>query len=76
MQEVTQEQIDAAINGCNFLSQNGPDGGNAIPDICRGMCLPCARVIESGKCDVIMALYHPELTIEAKIASILSPKEK
>ena len=75
MNHVTQEQIDEAINNCVFLSQNGPCGDSAIRDICTGMCLPCARVIGSGKCDVIMALFHPELTTKAKIASILSLEE-
>ena len=53
---MTQEQIDEAIKNCRWLSQNR-GLGNQIPDICSGECLPCAKVIESGKCETLIELF-------------------
>lgn len=53
---VTQEEIDKAIRECFWKSQNKP--GDLIPDICTGICLPCAKVINSGKCDALIELFE------------------
>lgn len=53
---MTQEEIDKAISNCYWLSQNRGQG-NLIPDICSGECLPCQKVIESGKCETLIELF-------------------
>ena len=58
--EVTQEEIDKAVEKCYWKSQNRP--GNLMPDICTGMCLPCAAVINSGKCDTLIELFDERIS--------------
>ena len=55
---MTQEQINKAIKECFWLSQNRSK--TFMPDICTGECLPCARVIERGKCDTLRKLFKAE----------------
>ena len=54
---MTQEQIDNAIKNCIWLSQNR-GFGTLISDVCTGECLPCYKVIESGKCDTLIQLFR------------------
>jgi len=46
---VTQEEINKAINECKWKSDF---------DVCRGMCLPCHRVIEKGQCNTLIELFR------------------
>ena len=62
VEELTQEQINKAIQECKWLSQN--DGERLIPDMCKGYCLPCARVIDTGKCDTLIKLFRGEVIEE------------
>lgn len=55
---MTQKQIDNAIKNCRWLSQNRQF--SLIPDICSGYCLPCVKVVESGKCDTLQELFNQE----------------
>ena len=55
---MTKEQINKAIKECFWLSQNRSK--TFMQDICTGECLPCARVIECGKCDTLRELFKAE----------------
>lgn len=48
-ERVTQEEINKAINECKWKSDF---------DVCRGMCLPCHRVIEKGQCNTLIELFR------------------
>ena len=58
MAEITEKELQKRIEDCLWLSENS---GNTIPGICVGMCLPCGRVIESGKCPLIKELLAKEV---------------
>lgn len=51
MAEVTQEEIDNAIQNCmwrqSFLGI----------DICSGNCAPCSHEIDNGRCDKLRRLF-------------------
>lgn len=53
--EITQEQIDNAIENC--ILRNVVFNGVYI---CRGEVAPCFNVIDSGKCDVLKELFRGE----------------
>lgn len=44
-----EKVIDSIIAECKWH--------NADFDICSGLCLPCSRVIESGKCPTLIELF-------------------
>lgn len=55
MNDITQEQINDAIKGCMWLSDNRKIG--MIEGICTGECEPCSRIIEKGKCPTLRTLF-------------------
>jgi len=55
---MTQEQIDQAIKQCEWRQKFGDTY------ICRGMCLPCQRVIEKGECPTLKELFSAEKEIK------------
>ena len=56
MMEITKEdlrkQLVKAIKHCRWRKDLG-----GVP-ICCGMCLPCERSIERGKCDTLNKLFR------------------
>lgn len=57
-------QMNAAIDNCEWLSQNKQIG--LYPDMCTGYCLPCQKVIDSGRCATLKELFgQPNPMIEA-----------
>lgn len=50
---MTEEEIDKAIKKCEWKDNQGFD-------VCRGMCLPCQRVIERGQCETLIELFRKE----------------
>ena len=51
---MTQKELNEAIKKCRWLSDNS--GLNLVGGICRGMCMPCKRVIKRGKCEMLIEL--------------------
>lgn len=47
MIEFDDKEIQKEFNECHFRQEY--DG----VDVCRGMCAPCSRVIESGQCEML-----------------------
>ena len=58
---MTDEDIKQAIKNCKW-NDNIFNGSNRDDRevICRGMCLPCLKVIDSGKCDTLIELFRKE----------------
>lgn len=54
MIEFDDKDIQKAFNECHFRQEC--DGF----DICRGMCAPCAKVIESGQCGMLIDYFSKE----------------
>lgn len=52
MDEITQQDIDNAIDNCDIKIE--ADGIN----ICRDNVYPCSRVIERGGCEAIRKLFN------------------
>ena len=50
-----EEKIKKAIKNCYWRQEF--EG----VDICRGMVLPCSRIIEKGQCDTIAKIIREEL---------------
>ena len=53
---MTQEDINKAIKKCKWRDTKMGE----VFAICRGMCTPCLRVIDSGKCDTLIELFKKE----------------
>ena len=51
MINVTQKEINYAVNNCHWRDLGGLD-------VCRLLCLPCAVVIDLRQCDTLMELFH------------------
>ena len=54
---MTQKELDKAIKECSWREDF---------DVCRGMCLPCHRVIERGECDTLIELFRKEKPMDQK----------
>lgn len=58
MSEVTQEQIDKAIERCVW--RKNVEGIS----VCGGVLAPCQRIIEKGQCDTLIKLFRGEINDE------------
>ena len=58
---MTDKEIKSAIKNCKW-NDNVFNGYNRDDRevICRGYCLPCLKVIDSGKCDTLIELFRKE----------------
>lgn len=52
MTDQKYEEIIKAIHKCKDKTQSG--------EVCRMMCLPCERVIDSGKCPLIIEMLKEQ----------------
>ena len=69
MNSPTQEQIDKAIKKCMWRSDTFG------VSICKGECMPCSKVIDSGNCDTLIKLFGGEREEIRLMKSIKSKKE-
>lgn len=53
-EEDFRKQTTKAIKSCHWRKDLG-----GVP-ICSGMCLPCERAIESGKCEILIKLFDEQ----------------
>lgn len=53
--EITEEQIDNAINNCIWRQEVGDNY------ICRGNVTTCSHAIDKGKCDALKKLFRGEV---------------
>lgn len=53
MAQITQEMMNKTIKECLWRRDTFGEGY----EFCSGMCLPCKRVIETGKCDALIHLF-------------------
>ena len=60
MKNPTQKEIDTAIKECRWRKDLA--GAN----VCTGRVLPCAVVIEKGKCDTLRELFNVEAHEESE----------
>lgn len=51
MIEFDDKDIQKEFNECHFRQEY--DG----VDVCRGMCMPCERTIESGQCQMLVDYF-------------------
>lgn len=58
---MTEKQIKSAIRKCHWRDDcmNGKHRDMRAV-ICRGLCLPCLKVIDDGKCDTLIELFKAE----------------
>lgn len=47
---LTEEQVEAAVKSCKWRHDFAGVG------VCRGLCGPCIRIIESGHCPTLKEL--------------------
>lgn len=53
-------ELEQAIKECPWRKDM------AGVDICAGECLPCSRIIETGKCDTLIQLFKSKNDCEVK----------
>lgn len=59
MSDISEDMIKEAIDNCMWLSDNNWSG-NLIKGICTGMCAPCQKCIDSGRCPTLKELFNKE----------------
>lgn len=57
MVEFDDKDIQRAFNECHFRQEY--DGF----DICQYQCAPCAKVIEDGKCDMLIDYFRKKKAV-------------
>ena len=63
---MTDKEIKSAIQNCHWRddAMNGKNSDERYV-ICRGYCLPCLKVIDDGKCDMLIELFKAERSEDA-----------
>lgn len=58
---MTEKQIKSAIRNCHWRDDAFNGKRRDMREvICRGLCLPCLKVIDDGKCDTLIELFKAE----------------
>ena len=57
---MTEKEAEHAIRTCHWRDDRLKHRKDMREVICRGMCLPCLRAIELGKCDALLDLIRKE----------------
>lgn len=59
MNDISEKVINETIDSCMWLSDNNWNG-DLIKGICTGMCMPCQKAIDFGKCPTLKELFNKE----------------
>lgn len=57
---MSNKEAEHAIRTCKWRDDAFKHQRDMRQVICRGMCLPCLRVIETGECDTLLKLARKE----------------